>query len=158
MQTFIVFILDDSLGFLVGAASVAMRRGLEEKLAARGLTAPQWAVLGRLWQQDGQPLSALGRSLLFDKPTISGIVDRLAAKRLVRRQADGVDGRVVRVRLLPAGRTLQPVLESYARDVNRQAARHLSAPELAALKAGLRRLCANLLRSATRSSATVRSR
>ena len=139
-----MFHLEDSLGFLVNRAAFAMRRAIEERLARHGLTAPQWAVLCRLWEQEDQSLGALGRSLYFDKPTISGITDRLAAKKLLVRVRDARDRRVIRVRLTEAGRRLESILVPLAREVNALAARSLDAAERRALGSLLARLSSNL--------------
>ncbi len=135
-----MFKLDDSLGYLLNAAAVSMRWALEARLAPHGVTAPQWAVLARLWEEDGLPQSRIGERLSFDKPTVSGVVDRLEDKGLVRRVRDEQDRRVTRVFLTEAGRGLRDTLVPLAEEVNGLAAWEFSPEELAALKSALVRL------------------
>lgn len=78
-----------------------------ELLAPLGLTYPQYLVMLALWEDDDQPVSALGRRLGLDSGTLSPLLKRLeAAGRLTRRRSDG-DERVVRVRLTDAGAALR---------------------------------------------------
>lgn len=139
-----MFRLDDSPGFLLNKAATAMRQALEERLKAFGLTAPQWAVLARLWEEDCQPPSAIGKSLFFDKPTVTGVVDRLERKKLVAKKRDGNDGRVVRVCLTEKGRSLEEELPAFAKEVNASAMKGLRKDEAEALKSALKRVWANL--------------
>jgi DNA-binding MarR family transcriptional regulator len=139
-----MFRLDDSLGFLLNRAAFAARWALEERLAEFDLTAPQWSVLCRLWEQDQPPLSTLGRALHLDKPTVSGIVDRMVKKKLVRRYRDASDRRVVRVRLTDSGRKLEAKLVPLARDVNQLAVKGLGAEGIDALKGALAAVATNL--------------
>lgn len=138
-----MFKLDDSLGFLVNRAALAMRWALEARLAKHDLTAPQWAILARLWEDDGQPLSVVGQAMNFDKPTTTGIVDRLEKKKLVQRVRDSADRRVIRVCLTPAGKRLRSKLPPLAQEVNGLATKGMSKRELEALKDSLRKVWHN---------------
>lgn len=138
-----MFKLDDSLGYLVNRAATVMRWALEARLAKHGLTPPQWAILARLWEEDALPMSEVGAILNIDKPTTSGIVDRLERKELVRRARDSADRRVVRICLTEKGRRLQGRLPKLAEEVNAVATRGMTARELAALKRALSRVWHN---------------
>lgn len=123
------FKLNQSLGFHLNRAAARMRMALEDGLRAYGLTAPQWAVLQRLREEPDQSMAALGASLGFDKPTISGVVLRLRQKLLVTRGAADPDGRIVRVRLSSQGEQLVQALPPLAAQVNRRATRTLTAAQ-----------------------------
>lgn len=138
-----MFDLDESLGFLLNRAALAMKRALEERLEPYGLTAPQWAVLARLWQKDGQPLSSVGRSLHLDKPTITGVIDRLEKKRLVKRHRDLDDRRVIRVFLSRSGSGLKTKLPNLASEVNAIALKGIKKHDTESLKAMLNRVWKN---------------
>lgn len=139
-----MFILDDSLGFLVNKAALAMKRALEERLASSGLTAPQWAVIARLWENDGQPQVSICRSLFFDKPTVTGIITRLEKKGLVKRERDTEDGRVFRVYLTREGRGLEEKLIPLARGVNKLALEGISGQEKKILMECLEKIWKNI--------------
>ncbi len=129
-----MFKLDDSLGFLINRAAIAMRWALEERLARHDLTAPQWAILARLWEEDGQVMSAVGKKLYCDKPTISGIVDRLEQKELVQRVRDSEDRRVIRIYLTKKGKELGEKLPIFAKEVNEMASNDLTNGDIKRLK------------------------
>ncbi|MBI3398021.1 MAG: MarR family transcriptional regulator [Deltaproteobacteria bacterium] len=138
-----MFRLDESLGFLLNRAAIAMRWALEERLVRYGLTAPQWAILARLWEEDGQSPSVMGKSLHFDKPTATGIIDRLEQKVLVKKTRDPEDRRVIRVYLTGKGRELQKHLPQFASEVNQMAFRGMKNRDIKFLKAHLRKIWDN---------------
>lgn len=67
------------------------------------LSTSQFAVLLLLDADDGWRLTDLSERLLFDKSTITRIIDRLEQAGMVRRIADPADRRVQRVVLTVAG-------------------------------------------------------
>lgn len=79
---------------------------LEERtLLSSGLvTLPQLWALAHLDRGGACRASNLARALRLTPPTVTALVDRLAALRLVCRHADPRDRRVVRVELTPLGR------------------------------------------------------
>jgi DNA-binding MarR family transcriptional regulator len=75
-------------------------RGL---LRSFDLSTSQYAVLLLLDAGQGWRLTDLSERLLFDKSTVTRIIDRLEQALLVRRIADPADRRVQRVILTPQG-------------------------------------------------------
>lgn len=123
--------LDGSFGFLVSRLANALRGALEARLAAYGLTAPQWAALMRLREKDDWPLKELGTTLGIDKATIGGIIQRLEVKALIRRRQDDVDARYYRVSLTDAGRQVAEETACFGDDVNGSVLTHFSEQERA---------------------------
>ena len=68
-----------------------------------GLTAPQLTVLKRLAQEGPQPIGRLAESVRLSQATITGIVDRLVKRDLVRRVRCQDDRRRVLVELTQEG-------------------------------------------------------
>jgi DNA-binding MarR family transcriptional regulator len=80
-------------------------------------------------------LSELNRHVLLSQPALSRMVDRLADRGLVRREADPADGRGVRLSLTGAGLALQRRIgRRHARDVARVMTAKLSPAELRQLE------------------------
>ena len=75
-------------------------------LGQYGLTPPQADVVFTLGNTPGMTFKELGEKTLITKGTLTGIVDRLEAKKLVRRQASEGDRRCIRVTLTAKGDTL----------------------------------------------------
>lgn len=97
----------------------------ERTLLSSGLvTVPQLWALAHLERGGPCPMSALARALRLTPPTATCLVDRLAALRLVRRQSDPRDRRVVRLTLAPRGRRL---MASFRVEKRNSARRHFSA-------------------------------
>src|SRR5574340_226152 len=71
-----------------------------------GLTAPQFDIIATLGNTEGMSFKELGEKTLITKGTLTGVVDRLESRRLVRRIASPEDGRSVIVRLTAEGARL----------------------------------------------------
>jgi DNA-binding MarR family transcriptional regulator len=63
-----------------------------------------------LWQEDGLPTSSIGDKLQQVGGTLTGVLDRMEERGLVRRQRDTRDRRIWRIWLTDSGRELQEVL------------------------------------------------
>jgi DNA-binding MarR family transcriptional regulator len=104
------FKLDESIGFLVYRAQLLMKRELARQFRPHDITPEQWAVLNRLWEQDGQTQKQLAARTFKDQPTMARICRRLEEKGLVRRTPCPEDGRASRVHLSDEARDLIPQL------------------------------------------------
>ncbi|MFP5381884.1 MAG: MarR family winged helix-turn-helix transcriptional regulator [Gammaproteobacteria bacterium] len=71
-----------------------------------GLTPPQFDIVATLGNTPGMTATELGEKTLITKGTLTGVVDRLAARGWVERVAHGSDRRCQIIRLTPAGEAL----------------------------------------------------
>ena len=71
-----------------------------------GLTPPQFDIVATLGNTNGMSFKELGEKTLITKGTLTGVVDRLEAKELVRRAASPSDGRSQLVQLTRKGETI----------------------------------------------------
>ncbi|MBD1851559.1 MarR family transcriptional regulator [Leptolyngbya sp. FACHB-711] len=78
----------------------------EAQIRTYGLTASQFDVIATLGNTDGMTMSDLAEKTLVTKGTLTGIVDRLEAKQLVRREVPEGDRRCFKVVLTAAGEAL----------------------------------------------------
>jgi MarR family transcriptional regulator, 2-MHQ and catechol-resistance regulon repressor len=88
-------------------------------IRATGLTPPQFDVIATLGNTPGMTFRELGEKTLITKGTLTGVVDRLADKGLVRREEHPGDARCFKVVLTPAGeqefrRVFQPHIDYVA--------------------------------------------
>jgi DNA-binding MarR family transcriptional regulator len=89
---------------IVRAIDLRSRRLFEQS----GLTGPQLLVLREASRLSGAPISALARAVDLSQPTVSGIIDRLERRGMVRRARGTGDRRTVMVAVTPEGaRTLR---------------------------------------------------
>jgi DNA-binding MarR family transcriptional regulator len=84
-------------------------RGIEVELRERlrkqfAITLPQFDVMAALARNEtGMNMTELSRMLMVSNGNVTGIIDRLAADKLVLRQAPATDRRSYIVRLTPKG-------------------------------------------------------
>lgn len=99
----------------------AMQSASKRMNRTMGLTGPQRLVLRILTKRPGMTAGELARALHIDPSTLTGIIARLEARRLVKRDADENDARKVRLTLTPDGkreaRDRPGTVESTVRDV-----------------------------------------
>ena len=70
---------------------------VQKRLLPYGLTNIQYVVLELLWHREGLTAGEIGRLLVIDKATLSGVLDRMVdSKWLIRRQKES-DKRIFRL-------------------------------------------------------------
>ncbi|MEG4963645.1 MULTISPECIES: MarR family transcriptional regulator [unclassified Microcoleus] len=99
-----------SLGYRLKLLAQLGSRRLQEVLEPFGLTPFHWLVLCCLWQEDGLPTSSIGDKLQQVGGTLTGVLDRMEERGLVRRERDTRDRRIWRIWLTDSGTELQEVL------------------------------------------------
>lgn len=102
---------EEILRKLASAAHAEGRKELEEL----DLTPPQLDVLARLYSYGETTQTALAQELYLAKSTVSGILDRLERRGLVRRDRKEKDRRTAIVTLTPRGEVvLRRIIERRA--------------------------------------------
>ncbi len=127
---------NDAWEALLSAHAVLMKQFAAEDIWEE-VSMREYDVLYTLSKCPGpQRMSELNRHVLLSQPALSRLVDRLADRGLVRREADPADGRGVRLSLTDAGRALQRQIGRWhARDVATAMIKELSPAELRQLQA-----------------------
>lgn len=104
------------------------------------LTPAQFDIIATLGNTTGMPLNELGTKTLITKGTLTGVVDRLSDKQLVRRIPSPSDGRSHIVQLTPQGEAMfERIFPAHLAYLQRAFA-ELSPGELAAMASSLQRL------------------
>ena len=106
---------------------------IESDIARSGLTFPQVSTITTLYERGPLSLKELSTELGLSHSTVSGIVDRLERRGLVKRTADSLDRRVTRISVtddvvgyvqegMPRGQAgrIEPALRAATRDERRQ--------------------------------------
>ncbi len=99
--------LDAQLCFAIYGAAHAFTRTYKPLLEPLGLTYPQYLVMIALWEEDDQPVKAIGDRLGLDSGTLSPLLKRLEQSGLVARTRDRDDERQVRISLTAKGDDLR---------------------------------------------------
>jgi len=95
--------------------NLVSNKKLQDELERLDLTPPQFYVLATIGYAGGLPFGEIGEKMMVTVSNLTGIVDRLEEKKLVVRERDARDRRVVRVTLTDKGskvyRNTIPVFE-----------------------------------------------
>ncbi len=136
-----LFVIEESLGYMVNRVARSMAHQVGEELRPAGVGIGQWAVLMFLWARDGMSQAELSRVVAIEPPTMVRTIDRMVRDGLVTRTPDPADGRISRIHLTDRGRSLRDELLPKAVGVNAANMERLTASE----GRTLRRLLAKLL-------------
>src|SRR5262245_47975429 len=135
---------NNSFVYWIGRIRKGLRREFEARAEALDITAAQIQVLHRLWEGDGILTSTLVSEICSDGGTITGVLDRLEAKALIRRERSTEDRRAVRIYLTPSGRALEAPLMEIVAGVSEQALEGIAPAERTQLLRTLERIGGNL--------------
>jgi DNA-binding MarR family transcriptional regulator len=90
----------------LAATYQAFENASNRHIRTSGLTPAQFDVIATLGNQPPMTCSELGQKTLITKGTLTGVLDRMAEKGLVRREANDEDGRSFRIALTAEGKEL----------------------------------------------------
>jgi MarR family transcriptional regulator, organic hydroperoxide resistance regulator len=133
-----------SIGYRIKLLSQLLTRQFQEKIEPYGLTPFHWVVLCCLWEQDGLATSDIGDRLCQVGGTLTGVIDRMEERGLVRRERDQRDRRVWRIWLTDDGRKLEAILPPLAIEINEKTLHGLSEAERQNLSQWIDVMIANL--------------
>ncbi len=132
------------LGYRIKLLSLLLGRTFQEQLEPFGLTTCHWIVLCCLWQEDGLATSTIGERLQQVGGTLTGVLDRMEERGLVRRERDPLDRRIWRIWLTDAGKELQAVLLPISKGILEQAVAGISIAERELFSQLIERAISNL--------------
>ncbi|MDP8966772.1 MAG: MarR family transcriptional regulator [Cyanobacteriota bacterium] len=133
-----------SLGYRIKLLSQVMGRKFQERLEPFGLTTFHWVVLCCLWEDDGLATSSIGERLQQVGGTLTGVLDRMEERGLVRRERDTRDRRIWRIWLTEAGKQLEEVLPPIAVEIREEAMAGMAVPDRELFSSLINQAIANL--------------
>jgi DNA-binding MarR family transcriptional regulator len=129
---------DDCIIFLLAKAYQKAHGDFKRKLQSYGVTPIQHLILEVLWGEDGLSASDIGKKLVLDGATLSGVLDRLAAGGWILKRPAEDDKRVLRNFLTPKSKELKPKLSEARDQTNEDLLKNFSLEEKVLLKRFLR--------------------
>ncbi|WP_333778315.1 MarR family winged helix-turn-helix transcriptional regulator [Streptomyces sp. IBSBF 3136] len=105
--------LHDHLGYWLRRLSDEVHSRFETELSRYDVTVSQWGVMISVYHGH-DTTKAVAAHMDIDPGAVSRLVDRLAAKGLIRREPDPASRRTVRLVLTGQGQALVPVLAELA--------------------------------------------
>lgn len=119
---------DEPLGFLIHEVANALSQGYSTVMAPLGLTRPQVRVLVWVDHSPGITQAELCELIGTSPMALTGLLDRMESKNLVKRQEDPTDRRAKRIYLTDGALALKPEMEKIEAEF-RVAAREGLTPE-----------------------------
>lgn len=132
--------LEAHLGYWLRFVSNQVSHAFARKLAGLDVTVAEWVVLRELLDVQAASPSELAERLGMTRGAISKLADRLAAKSLLSREANGADRRYQSLSLSAQGRALVPELAALADANDAEFFGHLTAEERAAIEGAMREI------------------
>jgi DNA-binding MarR family transcriptional regulator len=133
-----------NVGYKLKLASQLMYRDFLERLEPYGLTPFHYLVLCCLWEEDGLSTSGIAEKLGQLGATLTGVVDRMEERKLVYRERDVADRRIVRIWLTAAGEDLKQVLPAIGEQTIDRALTGMAKADRELVSALLDRIIANV--------------
>jgi DNA-binding MarR family transcriptional regulator len=146
MQVFKAYPLENSPGYLINQLAAKMNAVLQRAFRSVGykITAQQWAVLNRLWEENGIHQSLLAERTTKNRHNVSRMLTVLEKQGLLKRRLDPEDARLQRIYLTKKGAMLQDVLVPIVDKVMENIFKGMKKPELENLKQAMDQLSINL--------------
>lgn len=132
--------VEQTLSFHLGQARAASNRHFAETAALAGLTHKQVCALWLIADYPGIAQIDLGQKLQMDRATTMGVVNRLQARGLIRREKSSRDARKQALHLEPQGETALHGARQAMREHEAWLARRFTAAERSMLADLLARL------------------
>ena len=98
--------LSDCTIFLLAKAYQKAHSDFKKRLKPYGITNMQHLVLESLRYEEGITATELGKALILDKATLSGVIDRLWESGWVKKEKDLHDNRIYRLYLTPKAKDI----------------------------------------------------
>ena len=137
--------VDENLGFLIHETAQAITLAYGTVMAPLGLTRPQVRVLVWVDHSPGITQTELCGRISSSPMAMTGLLDRMESKDLVKRVDDPNDRRVKRIYLTNGALRLKPEMERIADDFRKAMRRGLAPQDIATAVNVLKSMQANLL-------------
>ncbi len=139
--------IENHIAVLSGTIHELIFRRLTDcfKQADIPLTANQFYLMTRLWEQDGLHQNTLAKMLDRDRSALTHMIDVLERKGLATRKRDKKDKRAFCIKLTAKGKELEPAATACAEKTLKEALKGLDAKAYQKLVDALDRIRQNLI-------------
>ena len=130
--------LEECVNYLLTTAQHSVFLKMTEKLSVFDLTPVQYAVLYCLWENNKNSPKEIAERLKLENSTISGILERMEKKGLIKRMISKEDRRFIQIMLTEKGAALEEDVLAAVDEVNEEVMSVFSKEECENLKTQLR--------------------
>ena len=134
--------LDNCINYLLTGAQHAVFQYMKKNLSQFDITPIQYGVLGCIWEFDMHNPKEIAAHLGVENSTISGILERMENKGLIRRMIDSTDRRFIHIELTDLSKSLEVPVRTVVTEVDNSVLAQFSEDEINTLKDMLRRIYA----------------
>ena len=131
---------EDCIIFLLAKAYQKAHGNFKRRLQGHGITPVQHLILELLWEEEGLSAGDIGKRLMLDSATLSGVFERMAEKGWIVKETDDIDRRFIRIYLADKAKDMRPLLIEEREQANEEILGTLSLEEKVLLKRLLRDL------------------
>jgi DNA-binding MarR family transcriptional regulator len=132
--------LEECINYLLTGAQHRVFNEMKKELKEFDLTPIQYGVLKCIWQHNMSNPKEIAEFLGVENSTISGILERMEGKGLLKRTIDGQDRRFIHITLTEPSKALEKDVNKCVEHVNQVMLADFSAEEIAQFKNYLRRI------------------
>jgi DNA-binding MarR family transcriptional regulator len=132
--------LPDCTVFLLGKAYQKAHADFKKRLQPYGLTNLQHLVLEGLWYREGVAAAELGKLLILDKATLSGVLERMVEGEWIIKEQNDEDRRAFRIYPSDKANQMKQKLIKERKKANRELLDRFTAEEQLLLKRFLKDL------------------
>lgn len=134
--------LDNCINYLLTGAQHTVFQYMKKNLSKFDITPIQYGVLGCIWEFDMHNPKEIAAHLGVENSTISGILERMENKGLIRRMIDSTDRRFIHIELTDLSKSLEVPVRTVVTEVDNNVLAQFSEDEINTLKDMLRRIYA----------------
>lgn len=132
-----------TVGYLVSRVRTELLSAIDSELEPFDVTSAQYIIMAHLAYALADSASGLCKGIAYDPGAMTRMIDRLEAKRLIRRVRSPEDRRAVKLELTEAGNALFPKLLAKVVGVLNRFLRDFTKSEARQLESYLQRMIAN---------------
>lgn len=132
--------LEDCINYLLTNAQHTVFQLMKKELEPYDLTPIQYGVLKCIWQKELHNPRDIAAFLNVETSTISGILERMENKSLIRREIDESDRRFIRIELTDKSKKLEIPVNQVVEGVNQKVLAGFSKERTESLKELLRQI------------------
>ena len=130
----------DCICFQMGKAIRKVTKAYREEIANYGLTHGQFFMLVAVMDEEGLLASELAEKIAQDRPTTTGLLDRLEKDGWVERKVDTKDRRTLRIYLTPYAKKQRESIMKIFEETNQKFINRFSQKEWTQMQSFLTRL------------------
>jgi DNA-binding MarR family transcriptional regulator len=119
----------ECIAFLLAKANQKSQSYMKKKLQPYGLTTVQHLILEVVMEHEGLTTGEIGKLLISDNATVSGVLDRMAESGWIVKETDPGDKRITRIFLGQKVNEIKDFLYSERESVNEDLLKNFSTEE-----------------------------